>query len=231
MPLRDHFHAPLSERRHWHSFLHAWATYLAADLNHQLPENYFAEANVQYGIEIDVATMEESPTGGQAPSWSPAKSPVLTVPMALVTDVIEVQVFKQEGGPILAGAMELVSPANKDRPETRAAFVSKCASYLQQGIGLIVIDIVTERKADLHGELVHRIYQSYSNGLTCDLWAAAYRPATSNKQTMLEIWQETLIVSQPLPALPLWLKNGPCMKVDLEATYEHTCRENRVFWR
>ena len=32
-----------------------------------------------------------------------------------------------------------------------------------------------------------------------------------------------------LPALPLWLKGGPCMKTDLEASYEHTCRENRIF--
>lgn len=228
MPLKDHFHPPLSGRRHWHSFHHAWATYLAADLNHQLPDNYFAEANVQYGIEIDVATLEESSSGTTVPSWSPPTGPALTVPMALITDVVEVQVFKQEGGPTLAGAMELVSPANKDRPETRDAFVSKCASYLQQGIGLIVVDIVTERMADLHGDLVHRIYQSFANGHVSDLWSAAYRPAQVNEQTCLEIWHETLAVGQPLPTMPLWLKSGPCMKVDLEDVYERTCRENRI---
>jgi hypothetical protein len=43
----DHFRPPLSERRHWHAFHHAWATFLAADLNRQLPEGYFAEPNVQ----------------------------------------------------------------------------------------------------------------------------------------------------------------------------------------
>jgi hypothetical protein len=35
MPLRDHFHPPLSTRRYWHSFHQAWATYLASDLNAQ----------------------------------------------------------------------------------------------------------------------------------------------------------------------------------------------------
>lgn len=228
MPLRDHFHPPLSDRRHWHSFHHAWATYLAADLNHQLPDNYFAEANIQYGIEIDVATMEESPSGQQVASWSPPTGPVLTVPMTLITDVVEVQVFKQEGGPVLAGAMELVSPANKDRPESRDAFVSKCASYLQHGIGLVVVDIVTERKADLHGELVQRIYHAFANGQQYDLWAAAYRPWKADEQTCLQIWHEALALGKPLPVLALWLKNGPCMKSDLESSYEHTCREYRI---
>src|SRR2546423_13564027 len=59
MALRDHFRPPLSVRRHWHAFHNAWATYISSDLNRLLPEGYFAEANVQFGIEIDVATFEE----------------------------------------------------------------------------------------------------------------------------------------------------------------------------
>jgi hypothetical protein len=57
-PLQDHFHPPLSIRRHWHAFHNAWATYIASDLNRRLPEGYFAEPNVQFGIEIDVAAFE-----------------------------------------------------------------------------------------------------------------------------------------------------------------------------
>lgn len=62
MPLQDHFHPPLSVRRHWTSFHSCWATCLAADLNRRLPPRYFAEANAQFGIEIDVATFEEAET-------------------------------------------------------------------------------------------------------------------------------------------------------------------------
>src|SRR5215510_1095035 len=61
MALQDHFQPPLSVRRHWRAFHNAWATYLAADLNLRLPPGYFAEPNVQFGIEIDVASFEESP--------------------------------------------------------------------------------------------------------------------------------------------------------------------------
>ena len=31
MPLLDHFHPPLSQRRQWHSFHHAWAAVIAFD--------------------------------------------------------------------------------------------------------------------------------------------------------------------------------------------------------
>jgi hypothetical protein len=77
--------------------------------------------------------------------------------MAVLTDVIEVQVFSTSAGPILVGAVELVSPANKDRASHREAFVTKCASYLQQGIGLVIADVVTERRANLHAELLARV--------------------------------------------------------------------------
>jgi len=64
LPLQDHFHPPLSVRRHWHAFHNAWATYIASDLNTRLPEGYFAEPNVQFGIEIDVAAFEEAEVEG-----------------------------------------------------------------------------------------------------------------------------------------------------------------------
>src|SRR5262245_9728908 len=156
--LQDHFQPPLSLRRHWHAFHNAWATYLASDLNQRLPEGYFAEANVQFGIQIDVAAFEEpgalpqvAPSDGHDPSagshggWA-VPAPTLTVSIALLTDLVEVLVFDREAGPTLAGAIELVSPANKDRPAHRDAFVTKCAVYLQQGIGLILVDVVTDRK-------------------------------------------------------------------------------------
>jgi len=70
MPLLDHFHPPLSDRRHWHAFHNSWATYVSSQLNALLPEGYFAEANVQYGIEIDVATFEESDIASLVSSYS-----------------------------------------------------------------------------------------------------------------------------------------------------------------
>ena len=118
MPLQDHFRPPLVLRRHWHAFHHAWATYIASDLNRRLPDGYFAESNVQFGIEIDVAAFEEAefePTlvfsADPVQSHWAIPAPVLTIPLPINTDVVEVLVFGREGGPTLTGAIELLGPS------------------------------------------------------------------------------------------------------------------------
>src|SRR5437764_4040551 len=58
VPLLDHFHPPLSERRHWRSFIRAWATYLSSRLNALLPAGYFAEPDARSGAEVTVTVFE-----------------------------------------------------------------------------------------------------------------------------------------------------------------------------
>ncbi len=150
-----------------------------------------------------------------------------TVPLALLTDVIEVQIFTKEGGPTLVGAVELVSPANKDRAAHRDAFVSKCAAYLQQGVGLAIVDVVTERLANLHDELMARVGDPVASGLG-GLYAAAYRPVERDGQPRLDVWQESLAVGRPLSVLPLWLRGSLCLPLDLPAAYTRACQDVRL---
>ncbi|QEL15420.1 DUF4058 domain-containing protein [Limnoglobus roseus] len=223
MSLLDHFRPPLSERRHWHAFHNSWATYLSSQLNARLPEGYFAEANVQFGIEIDVAAFADGPPVG--PGWVPP-APRESVPVTMGGPVVEIGIFSRSGGPTLAGAVELVSPANKDRPASREAFVSKCAAYLQAGIGLVIVDVVTERTADLHGELMARLGTTPPPGAS--LYATAYRPVDRDGAATLDVWHEALTVGRPMPTLPLWLRGGLCLPVELQATYDRTCSEQRL---
>lgn len=156
MPLLDHFHPPLSQRRQWESFHTAWAEALALQLNRDLlPPRFFAEVHVKVGsrVEIDVGTYTEngsplaSDAAGGVAVWAPPH-PVLDTPLPFTPpDVFEVQVLNDEEGPRVVAAIELVSPANKDRPAHRHMFAVKCASYLQQNIGLLIVDVVTERRA------------------------------------------------------------------------------------
>ena len=232
MPLLDHFHEPLSLRRAWTAFHSSWATFIAADLNHRLPPEFFAEPKVQFTIEIDVATWED--VGGpprakaeSAEAWLPS-APVLTLPLVPVTDQVEVHIIRREGGPVLAGAIELVSPANKDRPATRDAFVSKCANYVRQGVGLIIMDMVTERRAAFHRTLLRRLSERVRQVPRDPLYAAAYRPVSRRKRTTVEVWYQALTLGGSLPTMPLWLRGGICLRIDLEATYERTIQELRV---
>jgi len=230
--LQDHFHPPLSVHRHWHAFHNAWATYIAADLNHRLPEGYFAEPNVQFGIEIDVATFEESELEDEK-NFQPAKTchwqppaPTQSIPFQPVSEAVGITIFNQEQGTTLAGAIELVSPANKDRAASRSAFISKCEVYLQQQIGLIVIDVVTTRTANLHHALLKTRLQSEAPSDA--LYTAAYLVLEQGGTPYLDVWYQTLAIGHPLPTMPLWLPGSICLPVDLAASYELTCREQRI---
>jgi hypothetical protein len=239
MPLLDHFHPPLGKQRHWESFHARWAASLADALNAGLlPPGYFAEIQVTLGggrIEVDIPTLEESGNGVgavlgsvsqqggvatlAAPTWAPP-APALELP-ATFPDQVEVLVFSTEGGPTLVGAIELVSPGNKDRADARRAFAIKCLAYLHQSIGLVMVDIVTTRRANLHDEMIALIpADAPSFPGDPPLYAAAYRPFRRKDAERIAVWPSVLAVGQELPALPFWVRGLPApVRVDLEATY------------
>jgi uncharacterized protein DUF4058 len=240
MPLLDHFHAPLAPRRHWESFHVNWAGAMADALNERLlPEGYFAEEHAHAGarVEIDIATFAH--VGAAAPRdggtailpprvWTPPVAP-LVVPAAF-PDAFEVLVFESEGGANLVAAVELVSPANKVRPAHRHAFAVKCASYLAQGIGLVIIDIVTSREANLHNEVIGVLGHGNAFTLPPDvgLYAVAYRPIVRDQAEQIDVWPEPLAVGQPLPVVPLALNAELCLPLDLEATYVTAGQRRRL---
>jgi hypothetical protein len=251
MPLLDHFRPPLSLRRHWDSFHGAWAEALAANLNQSvLPEHFVAEARVKLGgqVEIDVGTFAEngvassSQSGGVA-VWAPPKPVARGHLDFLDPDVFEVQVLTEEEGPRLVAAIELVSPANKDRPAHRRMFAVKCASYLHSGVSVIIVDVVTERSGNLHAELLELLQVRLSTvgqGVD-DLYATAHRtapaPQTSGALSTgdrgagkldLEAWAYVLNVGASLPTLPLWLQPDLCLPLDLETTYRAACAARRI---
>jgi hypothetical protein len=242
MPLLDHFHPPLQGERHWESFHARWAAAIADSLNlHGLPAGYFAEMQVHIGprIEVDVATWERSfvassaPAGGgtavlTAPAWAPPAAQ-LVLP-AVFPDELEVRVFNTDAGPTLVGVIELVSPGNKDREETRRAFAMKCASYLHQGIGLVVLDVVTSRSANLHDELVRMLGQAEAFAFpgTPSLYTSAYRPGRHPDGDRIDVWLAALAVGQPLPVMPFFLRGYGCVRLDLESSYTEARLRSRL---
>jgi hypothetical protein len=244
MPLLDHFHPPLSDRRHWQSIHSGWTAEMMAQLNRAvLPKGYFAEVRVFVGgrVEVDVGTFEEpagdgnghGDTGGVVIQTA---TQIITQPLTLLTipaifpDEYEVRVFREEGGATLVAAVEIVSPGNKDRPEARRAFAAKCASYLQAGVGLVIVDVVTSRLANLHDELMRALEQqpAFAFPPGSPLYSVAYRPRKSEAAEQIEIRPYALAVGQKLPVLPLSLRNGPTVPLDLESSYEETKSRSRL---
>lgn len=239
MPLLDHFRPPLSQIRHWDSFHGAWAEAMAQQLNQLLlPDRFVAEARVQLGgqVEVDVGAFDErsvsassSPTGGTA-VWAPP-GPTATATLHFQSpDLFEVQVMEEVGGSRLVAAIELVSPANKNRPSHRRMFAVKCASYLQSGVSVIIVDVVTKRAGNLHAELLQLLELPLATPgrESRDLYAAAYRAVARGDELSLETWVETLRIHEALPTLPLWIMPNLAVPLDLEATYQAACAARRI---
>jgi len=241
MPLLDHFHPPVSERRTWEGFHGLWAAALVEKLNRDVLGNeYFADMQVHVGgrVEVDVASLREIQGSGAqsngpvmatlAVAWAPPATD-LVMPMVFPDD-IEVQVFSTATGATLVAAIELVSPANKDRPETRQAFAAKCVGYLTRGIGLVVVDVVTNRLANLHNGIMRMLAQGGRFLLPdeASTYAVAYRPSRQPSGDQMELWPQQLAVGQVLPTMPLALRNAGIVPVDLESTYCEARQRSRL---
>lgn len=241
MPLRDHFRPPLLTRRSWAGFQAQWLAVMVIDLNRRLPPRYLAEPQVHPGsaIEIDVGTFEEGGPrlpapwagGGAATAvWAPP-SPTLAVAAELPDlDEYEVLVFDTDEDRRLVAAVELVSPANKDRPERRRAFVAKCSGLLREQVCVAIVDLVTTRTSNLFGELLEQlnVADSTLGDPLPPTYAVSCRFGRRGEGGWLEAWAQRLEVGRALPTLPLWLAADLAVPLELESSYEETCRILRL---
>jgi hypothetical protein len=157
-----------------------------------------------------------------------ALSPTLTVEVDLSEqDEYEVRIYDTERGRQLVAAIEIVSPSNKDLPETREVFVGKVVSLLQQGVCVSLVDLVSVRQANLYADLL-RLLGRADPALTTttpSLYAVTLRSRKPPKRRrLLDAWFYPMIVGQPLPALPIWLTPELRVMLPLETSYEETCR-------
>jgi hypothetical protein len=237
MPLRDHFHGQLGRERRWEGLHTLWVAMMVQRLAPRLGPRYFAEptAHVGVSVESDVATFERdaSPStdetrgnGVATAVWAPTKPTVSVATDIPEQDVFEIEVRDEERGLRLVAAVELVSPRNKDRAESRQAFVRKCASYLQERVSVVVVDIVTSRLYNLHTELMQAlgVSEPEPSGDDGSMYAMAYRMDKVGGEWRLEMWKERLVVGGVLPTLPLWLASNLAVPLELEQSYEDACR-------
>jgi hypothetical protein len=229
MPLLDHFHDPYDTEATWESFHSMWTTSIAAQLNRSLPRRFCALAQIHLGrhVEADVVEVDlgaeardeprNGPGGGVAVKAWAAPAATLVLP-ALFPDDIYVPVIDTERPRRPVAVVELVSPRNKDRPDARAAFAARSSAYFQYGLGLIIVDVVTTRRGNMHNELMELLKHPPTSHLSDDvlLYTTAYRPRRENEENLMDVWTVPLAVGQPLPTMPLALRGAMTVPVDLK---------------
>ena len=149
------------------------------------------------------------PTTLTAVAWAPSAA-VCTIP-ATFPDDFEVRVFSNVGDRTLVAVVELISPGNKDRSDERLAFANKCANYLHQGVSVVIIDIVTERRGNLHNETMKMLEspEVARFGGEVALYSVAYRPVVRGERQEIDCWPVQLQIGQPLPTMPLRVDRRP----------------------
>ena len=206
MPLRDHFRPPVENEHSWDELHGMWPAVIVQQLFPQLPEGYIAAPRVHLGtaFEIVVSTSE---------------------------DEYEVRVYDARHGRRLVAAIEIVSPSNKDRPESRRAFVAKIAALLQRDVSVSVVDAVTIRQFNLYADLLELIGRSdpILGAEPPALYAVTVRGRKRGGKTpLLDTWFYPMALGQSLPTLPIWLDVDLGVFLDLETSYEETCRLLRI---
>jgi hypothetical protein len=248
VPLLDHFHGPLA-RRPWQSFHSQWAGAIASDLNRRLPKRFVADAPMNLGSSVSADVVEyesgngndhalasgngtDTESGSGVALATEAYAPpatALTMPAHFPTE-IKVEVRDVSDDYRILAVIELVRKGNKKEADERAQFAAKCLSYLGKGVGLVVVDIVTERHTNLHNELVRLAEHEDKFLMPDDQWiyATAYRPACRDRKDLIDLWLWPLKVGAALPVVPLAVKGYGCVRLDLEATYLDACTRLRI---
>lgn len=210
MPLRDHFRPPVSKIASWEGFFGGWPTLMCLQLNEILPEDYAVEPRVHLGSYFEIDAIRDVEIAEEY--------------------AYEVLIYDRSRGRQLVAALEIVSPANKDRPGSRQAFVAKCAALMQNRICVSIVDLVTLRNFNLYGELLASIGESDSafTATSPATYAVTFRGHKVNERTRLEEWAYPLVLGQPLPSLPIWLTDDIHVILNLESAYEETCQALRI---
>lgn len=237
MPLRDHFRSPVNDTHSWDEVHGQWPGEIVRQLTTVLPPGFRAAPRVHLGssFEVDVGSYDlatrdpdAAVDSGGGTATLTAAAPTFTLEADLTDqDEYEVRIYDTERGRTLVATIEIVSPANKDRPSTRDIFVGKAAALLNQGVCVSVVDLVSVRQANLYAELVS-MYGGADPRLADPppyLYAATLRTYKPPKgRSRLETWFYPMAVGQPLPTLPIWLNETLHVELPLEVSYEETCR-------
>ncbi len=234
MPLLDHFHPPVTEDIQWNTFHAVWAGSIADELIRTVPREFQVREHLKLGggCEIDVATLRnradaENASSPKVSEWQP---PSATSVPAVFPDQFEVLIYRQYGGRQLVAAIELISPGNKDDVAARVAFSTKVASYLHEGISVLIVDVVTDRHANLHNEIAQLMNMPAEMLMSSrpPLYACAYRPVLRNDTPQIDVWCSGFNVGDSLPTMPLRLIADYFVPVNLESTYSDARRRRLI---
>ena len=229
MPLHD-----WTDDRGWDSIHLVWQNQLLEWIQPRLPAGYRAYLCGVPALTVDtpngrpdlnVRNWHPHPEGAAPPppvapdgSMAPDVEAVATLTLDPLR-AIHIDLHGQ-----LIAAVELVSPRNKDRPDSRERYTSRYFGYIHNSVHLLVIDV-----------LPLPVGFSFADAIAANLgieqapcpvpFAVSYRvgePVPGG--TLIAKWVRPFRVGDQLPTIPLALDVHQSVLIDLEHTYREAAR-------
>jgi hypothetical protein len=138
--------------------------------------------------------------------------------------------IRHVSGHRLIALLEIVSPANKDRPGSVEEFITKVIKALDLEIHVLVLDLLPPGRHDprgMHGAVWNDFDdEPYDLPAEEPLTLASYAAGPP-----VDAYVEHLKINAPLPDMPLFLHSDRYVVVPLETTYQAAYRGVPAFWR
>jgi hypothetical protein len=218
----------------WHAFHLAWIAELQRSLNGGLlpPEFYALGEQRVAKYEGDLLTLERvdrehtprhgmtdwpADQGGVAVAEPP---PLASVVQEFARRPARVLAIRHATGDRVVALLEIISPGNKDRPESVTNLVEKAVDALSGGLHVGLVDLFPPGPGDPRGlpdAMAARLGRGrYDPPAGRALSLASYQVA--EPQT-IKAYIEPAAVGEPLAALPLFYEPSRYVRLPLEETY------------
>lgn len=229
----------------FHDFHVGWIPEIRKALNGGLlPEGYYALAEQHAGRAIaDILTLHASSEGSGPLPFPPATGGTIatdapprvrwrqTIESSLVARRRTVAI-RHVSGHRLVALLEIISPANKDRPERVADFAAKVVAAVDHGVHVLVIDLLPPGPHDSNG--IHGVIHQELEGSDEAYNLPAAEPLTLASYVAgpkVDVYLEHRAVGAALPEMPLFLRPDRYIYVPLESTYQAAYQGMPAFWR
>jgi hypothetical protein len=197
MPLHD-----WNELADWETVHGSWVVELHRWLKSRLPPGFRS-----------ALAMVPAPSAGDLLAMEPDEK------VGLALGEAERAIHVHHGGNLVA-VLELLSPANKDRPDKRRRTTDRYVGYLLNGIHVLLVDVHPRPPGFSFADDLAAVLEYVTPALPPP-FAVSYRVGGRDPELGqdLHVWRRALAVGQPLPTLPLPLTRELAVRVDLESTY------------
>jgi hypothetical protein len=209
----------------FHDFHTTWLIHLKEALNAGLlPPGYRAYAEQRAELYVpDLIALTGRPAPAGPPGGGVAVAEPRTARRAVARSVPALGralAVRHASGRRVVAIVEVVSPRNKDRPESVGDFAGKIAGMVRAGVHAVALDLLPPGRHDPGGvhPAVWALLEENEPGeppppgqpLTLAAYQAARLPVAH---------LEYAAVGQPLPPVPLYLDDGRFVELPLEETY------------